>query len=196
VKRSRFVPLLLTALLLPCAARARLGETEGHCGRRYGTALRVEMPKPGRLVKTYEKSGYRVRVEFTRAQRWLFFHPFVARVIAYRSAARHTAADEHATGSTAELDDTSLARFLAANADKREWKEANPAFDAARTANSSESVAILSEADACRVWRRDDGAVARYDRRTGELTIRAEDAKAGRPGGERDAPSAESLEGF
>ena len=196
MKRSRLVPLLLAALLLPCAAHARLGETEGHCGRRYGTALRVEMPKPGRLVKTYEKSGYRVRVEFTRAQRWLFFHPFVARVIAYRSAARHTAVNEHATSDPTEIDDATLARFLAANADQREWKEANPTFDAARTANSNESVDILADADACRVWRRDDGAVARYDRRTGELTIRAEDARAGRPGGQRDAPSAESLEGF
>lgn len=171
-------------ILLQGTCEARLGESARECNKRYGEPLESLVSNDDKsMIRTYEKAGIHVRVEFARRG---LFKRFVATAITYsRAAAEGEAA--------APLNDAEVRQLLSANDARDPWEELNMIFEAARGATIEEQARILHKAESFSFWKRRDGARAAFNKQTGELALRAADAGDTE---KSDDPEAGSLDGF
>lgn len=160
----RGVAVLAACLAIAGTAEARLRETEKECDARYGKPVRVERTKQ-RLVKEYELDDYNVHVIMARESHWFFFHRYHATAI--KVTRRGGAGDKNQP-----LDKKAIEEVLRANAGRSGWEEVNATIEAARRTSLDDQSHILNDARMRTRWTRRDGAMASYDRRTGELILR------------------------
>lgn len=165
-------------------AWARLGESPKQCAKRYGEPVSFS-EQDGAQVGDYIRNGIHIRITFT-LEKVLFGRKFWAERVVYSRPAASGSGNE-------ELKAEELQTLLEANAQKSRWQELDPVVEAARFPDTDTQVKILRDGDRRVRWRREDGAVAIYDRATRELDVRAV-APTNRPEGDQRA--APGLEGF
>ena len=175
--------IAVTWVLSVLCAEARLDESKGECEDRYGPPVTEEVE--GRtMVAVYEKSGYRVKVEF-ELRKVLFFTLSRAVAVAYSKP-------ESEKGNR-PLSAEELNTFLSANAQDEVWRKLDMTVEATRSGTREGQMKALLDARKYTLWRRSDGAAAVYDREEHELHIRASDAAQDTDG---SLTPAKSLNGF
>ena len=164
---------------------ARLGESPRQGAKLYGEPVST-VGRNGTQIGEYIRNGVHIRISFS-PEKGLFRRRYWAadRVVYRRPAASGQENDDFTPDE--------LQTLLEANAQRRAWRELDPIVEAARFPDTDTQVKMLRDGDARVRWRRDDGAVAVYDRATRELDVRGT-APTNRPDG--DKRSAAGLEGF
>jgi hypothetical protein len=173
------------ALLLATPALARLGESPKQCVKRYGEPVSMT-EKDDVVIYEYARYGIHLVVAFTPEKGFLGHRRLWADHLVY------TRPSTSGTGNE-ELTPEELQTLLDANSQKKAWRELDPVVEAARFADTDTQVKILRDGDHKTRWRREDGAVAVYDRTARVLDIRGA-APTNKPDG--DKRSAAGLEGF